>query len=76
MGKLVANLLDFSRSRHTQISTVDVSEEIDKTLELINYYFKKRNIQVQRDSRSRYTQYPCRPSTAEAAFSEPFYQRK
>ncbi len=38
------------------ISTVDVSEEIDKTLELIHYHLKKRNIQVQRDLRSRCTQ--------------------
>ncbi len=49
MGTLVANLLEFSRRRHSQVSTVDVSGEVDKTLELIHYHLKKRNIQVQRD---------------------------
>src|SRR5438132_9469996 len=35
MGKLVGNLLQFSRRTHQQISTVNVSEEIDKSLELV-----------------------------------------
>jgi signal transduction histidine kinase len=46
MGILVANLLQFSRRGRQQISTVDVCEEIESTLELINYHFRKNNIRV------------------------------
>jgi PAS domain S-box-containing protein len=49
MGNLVASLLEFSRRSYNQISTVDVSGEIDKTLELIHYHFRKHQIQIQRD---------------------------
>jgi signal transduction histidine kinase len=49
MGNLVANLLQFSRFRPFQISTVDVREEIEKTLELIYYHLRKRNIKVSQE---------------------------
>lgn len=46
MGNLVANMLQFSRRSAQHISTVDVREEIDKTLELIYYHLRKRSINV------------------------------
>ncbi|OHE31218.1 MAG: hypothetical protein A3J94_09470 [Syntrophus sp. RIFOXYC2_FULL_54_9] len=49
MGNLVTNLLQFSRRSQKQISTVDVREEIEKTVELIHYHFRKNNIQVIRE---------------------------
>ena len=49
MGDLVNNLLQFSRRSQKQISTVSVSEEIEKTLELIHYHFRKNSIQVIRE---------------------------
>lgn len=49
MGHLVANLLQFSRRGHPQISTVDLCEEIDKTLELIYYHLRKYKIVVIRE---------------------------
>ena len=44
MSALVANLLQFSRRSSLQISTIDVREEIAKTLELIHYHLRKSNI--------------------------------
>ena len=49
MGKLVTNLLQFSRRSQQQISTVDVCEEIEKTFELIEYHLRKNKVQVIRD---------------------------
>jgi|GEM_PF-796514 len=49
MGNLVANLLQFSRRGRKQISTVDIREEIEKTIELIHYHFRKNNIRVVRE---------------------------
>ena len=49
MGNLVTNLLQFSRRSQKQISTVDIREETEKTLELIHYHFRKNNIQVIRE---------------------------
>ncbi len=48
MGALVANLLQFSRTT-PQISTLDVREEIDKTLDLIYYHLRKFGIRVVRE---------------------------
>ncbi|MFH1125477.1 MAG: response regulator [Pseudomonadota bacterium] len=47
MGNLVSNLLQFSRRSQPQISTVNVCDEIEKTLELIIYQLRKRNIAVE-----------------------------
>ena len=46
MTKLVANLLQFSRRTSTQFSTLNLADEIGKTLELIHYHLRNRNIQV------------------------------
>jgi PAS domain S-box-containing protein len=47
MAGLVANLLQFSRAGREQVSTVDVCEEINKTVELVQHHLRKRGIQVQ-----------------------------
>jgi signal transduction histidine kinase len=44
MGQLVANLLQFTRRGQQQISTLDVREEIERTLELIHYHLRHRQI--------------------------------
>jgi signal transduction histidine kinase len=49
MGKLVTNLLQFSRRSQQQISTVDIREEIEKTFELIEYHLRKNNVKVIRE---------------------------
>ena len=49
MGNLVTNLLQFSRRSQQQISTVNVCDEIEKTLELIHYHLRKHNIAVARE---------------------------
>jgi len=49
MGNLVTNLLQFCRRSRKQISTVNIHEEIEKTLELIHYHLRKINIQVIRE---------------------------
>ena len=40
MARLVGNLLQFSRSGRDQVSTVDVCDEITKTIELTDHYIK------------------------------------
>ena len=49
MGALVANLLQFSRRGTQQISTVDVRQEIGRTLELIHYHLRQRQVAVVRE---------------------------
>jgi len=49
MGALVKNLLDFSRRSRRQVAAVDVCREIEYTLELIHYQFRKNRINVRRD---------------------------
>ena len=49
MGKLVGSLLEFSRRSYRQISTLDIREEIDKSLELIEYNLRTRKIEVVRE---------------------------
>jgi len=49
MGNLVTNLLQFCRRSRKQISTVDLREEIEKTVEFIHYHLRKNNIQVIRE---------------------------
>lgn len=46
MAKLVANLLQFSRRNTPQGSTLDIREEIESSLELIQYHLKKQAITV------------------------------
>lgn len=52
MGALVQNLLDFSRRSEQQISPVDICRELEHTLELIYYLFRKKRISVRRDYQS------------------------
>jgi signal transduction histidine kinase len=49
MGDLVANLLQFSRRGQQQISTVDVREELERTLDLIHYHLRNHRITVVRE---------------------------
>ncbi len=46
MGNLVANLLQFSRRGRDEISTVDVSQELRKAMELVEHHFRHRGIGV------------------------------
>jgi signal transduction histidine kinase len=48
MAGLVSNLLNFSRAGGAQISTVDVCEELENTLELMHYHLRNRQIEVVR----------------------------
>lgn len=48
MGRLVANLLQFTRRNQAQVSTLDVREEIERTLELIHFHLRQRQITVVR----------------------------
>jgi signal transduction histidine kinase len=50
MGSLVENLLHFSRRATPQISTLDVREEIGRTLELVHTHLRNRRINVVQDS--------------------------
>lgn len=49
MAWLVANLLQFSRRGAPQISTLDMREEIARTLELVHYHLRKHQISVTQD---------------------------
>ena len=47
MARLVANLLQFSRPGRDQVSTVNVCEEVTKTIELTEHHLKRRSIRAQ-----------------------------
>lgn len=49
MATLVENLLQFSRRQVQQISTLNAAEEVEKTLELVDYHLRKRAIEVVRE---------------------------
>jgi signal transduction histidine kinase len=49
MGNLVTNLLQFSHRSQKQVSTLNIREEIEKTIELIHYHLRQNNIQVVRE---------------------------
>jgi signal transduction histidine kinase len=49
MADLVSNLLQFSRSGGQQITSLDIREEIDRTLDLVNNHLLNRHISVQRE---------------------------
>jgi PAS domain S-box-containing protein len=49
MASLVSNLLQFSRSGQRQVSTLDIREEIERTLELIHNHLVHRRISVHRE---------------------------
>lgn len=46
MADLVSNLLQFSRPGRERVSTVDVCEEVAKTIELTEHHFRRRGIRV------------------------------
>jgi len=46
MAGLVSNLLQFSRAGREQVSTVDVCEEITKTVELVSHHLRKQRVRV------------------------------
>lgn len=46
MAALVANLLHFSRAGRDQVSTVDVCEEVTRTLDLIAHHLRKRRVRA------------------------------
>jgi PAS domain S-box-containing protein len=48
MARLVSDLLHFSRPGQHHVSTFDVGEEIEKTLELSLYFLRKRGVEVAR----------------------------
>jgi PAS domain S-box-containing protein len=49
MAGLVANLLQFSRAGREQVSTVDVCEEVTKTIDLVSHHLRKRQVRVEPD---------------------------
>jgi PAS domain S-box-containing protein len=49
MSALVGNLLQFSRAGRDQVSSVDIPEELLKTLELVGHHLKKRRVVVEPD---------------------------
>lgn len=46
MANLVTNLLQFTRRHHQQVSTIDVRDEISRSIDLISYYLRNRKIEV------------------------------
>lgn len=46
MANLVTSLLQFTRRNYRQVSTVDVADEIMKSIDFISYYLRNRRIQV------------------------------
>lgn len=47
MAGLVANLLQFSRAGRDQVSTVNVCEEITRTVDLFSHHLRKRQVRVE-----------------------------
>jgi len=46
MGRLVGGLLEFSRRGHQQISTLNISEELARAVDLIEYHLRSRKIEL------------------------------
>ena len=49
MANLVTNLLQFTRRNYRQISTIDIREELTRSIDLISYYLRNRKIEVVRE---------------------------
>lgn len=49
MAGLVSNLLQFSRRSHAQISTLNITEELSSSLNLIDYHLRSGNVKVVKD---------------------------
>ncbi|MFO7540922.1 MAG: response regulator [Chloroflexota bacterium] len=46
MGRLVTDLLQFSRRSQPQISTMDIREEVGNALQFVHYHLRNRQIQI------------------------------
>jgi len=49
MARLVSALLQFSRRTQKFVSTVNIEEEVEKTIDLIYYHMRKQNVKIVRD---------------------------
>ena len=49
MASLVSNLLLFSRRSHQQISTININEELESSLEFIHYHLRSHRIIIATD---------------------------
>ncbi len=49
MASLVSNLLQFSRQGNDQVSSVDLREEIIRTIELTEYHMRKKGVTIHLD---------------------------
>jgi signal transduction histidine kinase len=49
MARLVGNLLQFSRAGVDKVSTVDVCEEVRRTLELVEHHLRKHQVRAEPD---------------------------
>jgi PAS domain S-box-containing protein len=49
MGGLVSNLLQFSRRGPEQVSTVDVRDELQRSLDLVQHHLRHRDVRVVQD---------------------------
>jgi len=49
MAALVSNLLQFSRRSQAQVSTLNIDEELNTTLELIGFHLRGRRVDVVKD---------------------------
>jgi signal transduction histidine kinase len=49
MARLVENLLQFSRRSHRQVSTVDLREELNNSIDFIDYHLRSHHITVTRE---------------------------
>ena len=49
MANLITNLLQFTRRNYRQISTIDVREELTRSIDFISYYLRNRKINVVRE---------------------------
>jgi len=49
MARLVGNLLQFSRAGRDQVSTVDVCDELTRTIELTEHHLTRRGVRVEPD---------------------------
>ncbi len=49
MANLITNLLQFTRRNYRQISTIDVREELTRSIDFISYYLRNRKIEVVRE---------------------------
>ncbi len=46
MATLVNNLLQFTRRNQRQVSTINIADEVTRSIELISYYLRNRKIEV------------------------------